>query len=159
MKTGTCRPAAVICDIDGTLVDVRSIRHLVDRPGHRDFDAFHSASIACPPHLRVLRLLEESNAKGTLTAIVTGRDERWSFLTSLWLHEHGVEYDTLLMRRRGDNRADGQVKQDFASLLVQRYDVQVAIDDRDDILSVWQRFGIPTVKVTFDGRLEVCDAS
>ena len=42
-------PAAVIVDIDGTLVDVSSVRHHVAGPGKRNFDAFHRESADCPP--------------------------------------------------------------------------------------------------------------
>lgn len=41
-------PEAVVVDCDGTLVDVSGIRHLLTGPGR--FDAFHRASIDCPPH-------------------------------------------------------------------------------------------------------------
>ncbi|WP_092501608.1 hypothetical protein [Agrococcus jejuensis] len=44
------RAPAVLFDVDGTLCDVRSIRHHVDGTGRRNFDAFHAESIDCPPH-------------------------------------------------------------------------------------------------------------
>ena len=33
-------PAAVIVDVDGTLIDVSSVRHHVAGPGKRNFDLF-----------------------------------------------------------------------------------------------------------------------
>jgi len=43
-------PAAALVDIDGTLVDVSSVRHHVAGPGKRNFDAFHRESAGLPTH-------------------------------------------------------------------------------------------------------------
>lgn len=44
---------AVIFDMDGTLVDVSSVRHFVmDKP--KDFDAFHAGTAGCPPNMSAL---------------------------------------------------------------------------------------------------------
>lgn len=145
--------AAIICDMDGTLVDVRRIRHLVDPGGPRNFDAFHSASIDCPANDAVRELLLLEKDRGAKVIIVTARSERWAFLTSLWLSEHGIDADELIMRRPMDYRPDHEVKTEFARALSQQYEVITAVDDRDDILAVWQSFGFPTIKVSEDGQL------
>lgn len=145
--------AAIICDMDGTLVDVRGIRHLVAPGSRRDFDAFHSASIDCPINDAVRDLLLLEKERGAKVIIVTARAERWAFLTSLWLSEHGIDADELIMRQALDYRPDHEVKTEFARALAQRYDVIAAVDDRDDIIAVWQGFGFPTIKVSEDGQL------
>lgn len=139
--------------MDGTLVDVRGIRHLVAPGSHRDFDAFHSASIDCPVNDAVRELLMLEKERGSKVIIVTARSERWAFVTSLWLTEHGVDADELIMRQPLDYRPDHEVKTEFARRLARKYEVIAAVDDRDDILAVWQSFGFPTIKVSDDGQL------
>ncbi|MDP5228517.1 MULTISPECIES: hypothetical protein [Arthrobacter] len=100
---------AMIFDVDGTLCDVRSIRHHVSPPPgstsfKADFDAFHGASIDCPPHEAVLELLLRAHGAGLAILVVTGRAEKWSFVTTMWLGEHGIPFDELMMRPRGDSR-------------------------------------------------------
>lgn len=147
------RQSAVICDLDGTLVDVRSVRQFVEGTQSRDFDAFHAASIDCPRHDQVFHLLAKHRDAGALIVIVTAREARWSFLTTLWLRENGVDYDELLMREARDNRPDHVVKDGFARRLEAKYRIELAVDDREDILEVWHRHGFPTVKVEPDGNL------
>lgn len=146
-------PRAIVCDLDGTLVDVRGIRHFVDSSEGRDFQAFHQASLECPANDEVSAVLREGRERGLAIVIVTAREERWSFLTTMWLSEHQIPFDDLIMRGRRDLRPDHLVKQDFAVSLSRKYKVEVAIDDRDDILDVWRRAGFATIKVENDGTL------
>ena len=85
--------------------------------------------------------------------IVTGREDKWSFLTTTWLTEHGIEYDELHMRGAKDYRPDTAVKADIARAIAKQYKVVVAVDDRDDIIAVWQRAGIATMRVSWGGEL------
>ncbi|MFJ3958479.1 hypothetical protein [Arthrobacter sp. NPDC090010] len=167
------RREAVIFDVDGTLCDVRSIRHLVagvagatsagvatagTMPGggvrfKANFDAFHGASIDCPPHPRVVEVLQEAQAEGRVVLVVTGRSEKWSFVTTLWMQEHGISFDELMMRPSGDFRPDSVVKSEIAQRILARYRPVLALDDRDDIIAVWHAAGIPTRKVTLDGEV------
>lgn len=155
--TATAPYPAVIFDMDGTLCDVRSIRHYVaksDAAGsRRDFHAFHSESINCPAHATVADLARQVSAAGIKTVIVTAREAKWGIHTALWLREQGIEYDAMLMRDDGDYRSDADVKRSIAVRLLLEYVPLVAVDDRDDIIDVWREKGIPTLKVHDDGAI------
>ncbi|HET6152017.1 MAG TPA: hypothetical protein VFE15_03625 [Marmoricola sp.] len=138
--------------MDGTLCDVRTIRHFVEGR-RRNFHAFHSASVSCPPYPEVLEVVEAARASGLAILVVTAREARWSFHTALWLREHGIAYDEMLMRRTGDHRPDSAVKTQIARRLVRRYDPVLAVDDRTEIIAVWHRFGISSRHVDDDGRV------
>jgi hypothetical protein len=110
------RPKAIVVDMDGTLCDVRSIRHIVasSRSARgRDFDAFHSASIDCPAHGEVVAIVNAAVERRLTILVVSARDERWSMLTALWLMEHSVPYDQMFLRKRGDQRSDVEVKNEI----------------------------------------------
>ncbi len=152
-------PRAAIVDMDGTLCDVRSIRHFVeeplsDGPFRRDFEAFHSASLGCPSYPAVVELLQELRAEGLSILVVSARESRWTFLTALWLDEHGIAYDEMFLRANGDHRPDVEVKRDIAQRVVRHFQPQLAIDDRDDIIQVWHSLGVPALKVLLDGTIE-----
>jgi FMN phosphatase YigB (HAD superfamily) len=149
---------AIIFDVDGTLCDVRSVRHHVERaegqPRFRpNFDRFHSDSITCPPHASVVNLLNRARAAGFAILVVTGREERWSFVTSQWLTDWSIYYDELIMRPARDGRPDAIVKAEIERSISKRYNARLAVDDRPDIIEVWQRAGIATSRVSSDGKV------
>lgn len=149
---------AVICDVDGTLCDVRTIRHFVERPVgvprfRANYAAFHAASRQCPPFPMVVALVRELAAADWSVIVVTGREARWAALTAEWLDSHEIPYKVLLSRAELDYRADAIVKAEMCDQIHQRYSAQLAIDDRHDILDVWARAGISTIAVTGEGAL------
>lgn len=153
----TLAPALII-DMDGTLCDVRSIRHHLQRNatnnGQRDFRAFHSASIDCPPNHQVAALAREVSSAGLQIVIVTARENKWSFHTALWLYENKIEYTHMLMRSKGDYRPDVDIKREIATQVLKKYNPLLAVDDRDDIIEVWRERMIPTLKVREDGSID-----
>jgi len=145
---------AVVCDLDGTVCDVQTIRYLVDGTLRtRNFAAFHDRSLDCPPNLAVKRMLELSRNLGYAILMVTGRQERWSFLTALWMEENDIAYDELYMRRNSDTRPDAQVKSSILQSLSGRYSVSLAIDDSASTLPVWINAKIPTVAIGSSGEV------
>ena len=140
-------PAAVIVDVDGTLVDVSSVRHHVVGP-KRNFDAFHRESADCPPIGMTLGLVEEMHDAGHHILIVTARMEKWRGLTESWLEQHLTRSHTeLVMRRDGDFRPDYDVKREIHADLASRYRIRHAIDDNPAVLELWNELGIPVTVV------------
>lgn len=141
-------PEAIIVDMDGTLVDVRGIRHYVAR-GRRfpDFDRFHKASLFCPPNTDVVeRVLAEREA-GRTVFVVTARRDRYQRLTRDWLAKYGVEFDRLLMRRDNDRRHDVDVKREILAEIRKTHRVVLAIDDNPGVIALWRSKHIPVVVV------------
>ncbi len=154
----TERPEAIICDLDGTLCDVSRIRYLVERPAigkgfKPNFDQFHASSIDCPAYPEVTSLLKRARRSGLAILIVTGREEKWSFLTSTWLREKNIAYDELLMRRAKDYRPDAEIKAEIAIELSARFDARIAIDDRRSLIDTWKSAGIAAAIVSDRGEV------
>ena len=144
----TRKPRVAIFDMDGTLTDVSGIRHYVENgQGEKNFTAFHKASLFCPPHEWVLKLLLQLDERAV---IVTGRDERFRDVTQDWLYKHKTYGRTvgLFMRAWGDLRKDYEIKRE---ILVQKilpyYEPIFAVDDNPNVLALWREFDIPTVTV------------
>ena len=144
------KPKAIIFDMDGTLANVSGIRHyLRPTPPHRskNFDAFHSESVDCPPNHHVLNHATVAHLLGHKIIIVTARKQKWRHHTAWWLALHGVPSDALFMRRDDDNRPDYLVKKDILDAILHTWDVVHAVDDNPSVIALWHEHGIPTTIV------------
>lgn len=138
----------VIYDVDGTLVNVSGIRHLVAAGlKNRDFDAFHRASVDCPPIPEVVYSAQLWGEAGLKVGQLTARQEKYRSLTSFWIADHKVPSDLLVMRDDGDFRSDAEIKREKIARLLEQYEIELAYDDNPAIWEVWDEFSIPCVRV------------
>lgn len=141
------KPKAIIFDVDGTLCDVSSIRHLVDRTdpnfsGKREFDRFHSESINCPPHQRVLDAWHQAKADGHFCIVATGRTEKHREVTAQWLDIHGLTTTWQAHRPDGDFRPDVLVKHEMLIEIRRHFDVLEVWDDNPHVIEMWREEGL-----------------
>jgi len=133
-------PSAVMCDIDGTLA-LRGAR------GPFDFTRCEEDLLneSVRGALRSFR-----NADGDVVVLLSGRGEEHRGRTEAWLAAHDVPYDELWMRAAGDGRRDDVVKAELFDRHVRhRFAVRVSLDDRDRVVAVWRRMGLPTWQVNY----------
>jgi phosphoserine phosphatase len=141
---------AVIFDMDGTLANVSSIRHLVKPNSERhwkDFHAFHRESVNVPAHAHVVNHAQTAHMLGHDVVIVTARSQMWARHTAMWLALNGVPSSAMFMRANGDHRADVLVKADILEAISHTWDVVHAVDDNPSIIALWQSKGIPVTVV------------
>lgn len=158
------RQQAVIFDADGTLVDVRGVRHFMEGK-HKNFDGFHRSSLWSPAHADVVALAKRFHAAGYAIIVTTARQEQYREVTQKWLDDNGVPYANIYMRKTNDGRKDGEVKREILAEIQRHYDVVHAVDDRDEVLDVWRSAGIGTTRVpglrpgeeALDYKVEIVD--
>jgi hypothetical protein len=138
-------PEASLFDCDGSLVDVSGIRHLLDGPGR--FDAFHRASIDCPPHQWVVDAAKAEHAAGRAVLVVTARSARYRNVTAMWLAIHDVPSVSMFMRADKDNRPDFEVKAEILAKIRKRYRVVHVWDDNPNVIRLWESENIPVTVV------------
>jgi len=141
------KPTAVLVDCDGTLVDVRPVRHLVmNKPAN--FRAFHEQAEDCPPIQEALDFCAEARESGHQIVIVTARKEKFRGSTVNWLNRHMPHhYHGPVMRDDDDNRPDIEVKAGMHRWLCTVFDIVGAIDDNPHVVALWEGLGIPTITV------------
>ena len=136
--------------MDGTLADVSGIRHHVvptpERPW-KNFDAFHSESVNCPPNQWVVDMARDCDRDGLAVVIVTARRARWRHHTAWWLALHGVPSEAMFMRHDHDGRKDALVKRDILTRLQRSWTPVLAVDDNPSVLNLWKSAGIRTIRV------------
>lgn len=151
---------AVIFDMDGTLADVRSIRHHVLRdPRRKNFEAFHAESVNVPANQHVADAARQAHRDGLAVLIVTARKAMWRNHTALWLAVNDIPSDAMWMRANHDNRPDREVKTDILHRIRQSFDVVHAWDDNPAVIAVWESHGIPTTIVEGWSHKEVNHAT
>lgn len=136
---------AVGFDMDGTLNDIRPVRHFVDKVannGRRDFDSFHRGSLFCPPNREVVQMLKDAKEAGFAILITTARSEQYREVSQRWLHEQGIEFDNYYCRANNDQRPDYEVKKDMYDEISKHYDLVHQVDDNPQAVSAWQEKGV-----------------
>lgn len=134
---------AVIFDVDGTIVDVSRIRHLVQGE-NRNFDRFHELSTG-EPIIEETRAIWHSVPRDIARIVVTARQAKF-YTHTLWhlLLEGFGTPDDMFMRGWRDQRPDAEVKRDILALIRQRgYNPILAVDDNPNVLRVWREEGVP----------------
>ncbi|MFD4372474.1 AAA family ATPase [Streptomyces sp. NPDC058486] len=136
----TALPSAVLCDIDGTLA-LRGDRGPYDFT-RCDLDLLN---VSVRDALRAFRGSHQDRI-----VLLSGRSEAHRPLTEAWLERYEVPYDELWMRPSDDGRSDDVVKAElFDAHVRHRYAVRVSLDDRDRVVAVWRRMGLPTWQVNY----------
>lgn len=147
MTTTRFRRTAVIADMDGTLADVRGIRHYVAAKP-KNFDAFHAASAHVPANQQAIDFVTQAHADGHVVIVVTARMQKWFDVTTAWLARYmPVPFDGPFHRQDGDVRPDIQVKRDIYRYLIRHYDIVGAVDDNPNVIALWDSVGIPTTVI------------
>jgi hypothetical protein len=137
---------AVIYDVQGTLIDVLSIRHLVEGP-KKDFDAFHNATLVCPPNWEVLEQCQRDHADGLDILVVSGMTDVFRTGLGQWLATYMIHPAVVRMRPDGDWCADVVLKARIANELEEDYNILHATDDNPGIVALWERRGYPVTVV------------
>lgn len=152
------RQPAVIFDRDGTLF---SVAHVA--PATKDNDAWrnYNAALRFDAPVPIVAALFHSIRPGIAKIITSGRmegdhpgDRHRRFAMQDSNYKHGIHPDRLLMREGGDTRPDSAVKQEILDRdILPYYNVVYAIDDRDQVVEMWRRNGIPVLQVKDPGVL------
>jgi predicted kinase len=132
-------PAAVLCDIDGTLADNTN-------RGPYDWAMVETDELIVP----TADALVAFAARGDRIVLMSGRGEDVRAGTERWLAAHGVKYDELWMRKAGDTRADDIVKSElFDAQVRHRFAIRVVLDDRSRVVALWRRLGLTCWQVDY----------
>jgi predicted kinase len=133
------KPRAIISDIDGTLAHMQKISGINRSPYEWGRVGEDTRDDAVYDILNTYANTDEG-AHRTRIIIVSGRDSVCRPETEDWLKRQGVQYDELFMRPEGDNRKDTLIKQEiFENHIRENYQVMFVLDDRKQVIRMWQR--------------------
>lgn len=133
-------PAAIICDLDGTLALLNGR------------DPYNAATceqdILNEPVAMMIRHIPET----VNLILVSGRMDTYRPQTCRWLDKHGIKPHALYMRPTGDTRKDAIVKREiYEHEIADKFHVLMVWDDRDQVVQMWRSLGLPCFQVA-DGN-------
>ena len=132
---------AAIVDVDGT------VAYMGNHRGPFEWDKV-SQDLPRKEIIYMVRGLYES---GYRIIFLSGRDGICYNDTHKWLKRHvGFPFE-LHMRPEKDFRKDFVVKEELFWPLTEKWNICLAIDDRPQVLRLWEELGIPTVNVNLKG--------
>ena len=132
MEQDTYLVPAIICDLDGTLCLLN---------GRDPYDA--STCDRDLVNTPVLECLTAMHAQGYKVLFVSGREDKYQYQTSRWLHGNWAREFDLFMRAEGDTREDSIIKNEiFDREIRNKYYVEFVLDDRPRVVRMWRRLGL-----------------
>jgi phosphoglycolate phosphatase-like HAD superfamily hydrolase len=139
--------ADIIFDVDGTLMNIEHRRHHVENKP-KNWKKFRDETVNDTPHHDVCDMAKMLKDAGNRIIISSGRNDGDKAITVKQLHEVGIRFDAIYMRKEGDNRRDDIVKSEMLDqMLKDGYNPTVAFDDRDQVVRMWRERGLRCFQV------------
>lgn len=144
---------AMIFDMDGTLADVSSIVHHLNKPLNQmkieALDLYHELSVDVPPVEKIVKATHSAHDLGYAVLIVTARRQKYMDLTGEFICKNDIYCDVLFMREDDDDSSDYDLKRKILSKIRwMGFDVERAYDDNLEIIKLWKEEGIEVIHVT-----------
>lgn len=136
----------ILLDLDGTISNCSHRLHYIET-SPKDWETFFSKCFEDPIIGPVYEIVKQFQSNYR-TVITTSRPEKVRELTDLWLREHDIQYDLLLMRKNKEFRKSPVVKSDMIDFIIEQgYNPMIAIDDREDCVHMFIKRGIFTIHI------------
>lgn len=148
------RDMCIIVDLDGTLCnnDHRA-KFVQESNGKKNWKEFFAGVADDKPNSWCIELIMAMKSSGYKLVFCTGRPEDYREVTEKWLSKHVPTNESsykVFMRPKKDKREDSIIKEiilDFE--IIPRYNVLLAIDDRDSVVKKWRERGITTLQCNY----------
>lgn len=139
----------VICDLDGTLCDIKHRLNFVKVPEGQPknwkgfFEGIANDTVRQEIKDQILSLYAWDNTK---IIFVSARPEDYREPTMEWLTRNmGMTDYTLIMREKGDSRPDTEVKAEIYDKYLKDLSILKVFDDRPSVIRMWREKGLEVV--------------
>ena len=139
----------IICDIDGTLLDITARIPWIKKASPPNWKRFREEWWSDTPIESIVTIIQTLGEHSEHNVIIaSGRPEKARPQTELQLHRLFINYNALFMRATGDFRPDYIVKEEIlARIKANGYEPKLAFDDRQQVVDMWRRNGIRCAQV------------
>lgn len=144
----------VIFDLDGTVAEISRRRDKAMRPnGKTDWDIMYNPDnidldVPNEPVVTVLTMYWDN---GYNVYIFSGRSNITEAATIEWLDKWEIPYDKLVMRDSGSKKMhymkDTELKRSWLGVHVDKEDIEVIYDDRQQVVDMWREEGLTAFQV------------
>ena len=141
----------VLCDLDGTLCDIKHRLHFVKNLPEgqkKDWRSFFAGIAADGLRQEVFDMVFKYHTDGHEVFFVSARPEDHRKPTELWLQGKAVGFHkALFMRPARDTREDTLVKAEMFDKYFKNLPVEAVIDDRPSVIRMWREKGLNVIDV------------
>jgi hypothetical protein len=133
----------IIVDLDGTLSDPSHRQYLIEGDSPQ-WDAYFLQCGGDPIFMTVATVVKMMREHGYRIVLFSGRGAVATDETKHWLKRHGIPYDLLMLRPRGDFRSDTELKKEWLDTpeLIDPSMVQLVLEDRDGPVRMYREAGL-----------------
>lgn len=144
----TDRSPYVLCDIDGTIADIKH-RLQYARGETKDWKKFFSLISEDTVRKDVQKILIDLYNEGNTIIFVSARPDTYRQQTLEWLEKHYLSFAwTLIMRRGNDTREDSVIKKQILdTYFPDKTKIKCVIDDRPRVIKMWKDEGLEVIDV------------
>jgi len=96
------------------------------------------------------KLIYSGKSSDEKIIIATGRDGICIDETEKWLDKHGIRYDEIYIRAKGDQRPDWVIKKEFAESITKHLYISTWYDDRLQVTRYLRQLGIKVLNVEYN---------
>lgn len=139
----------VVCDLDGTLCDIKHRLHFV-KGEKKDWNGFFQGISEDTVRVEVLDQLLALEEEGNKIILVSARPNTYREETEKWLEIvfKGYPLDTaLIMRDARDKRDDTEVKAEIYEKYLKNLTITKVFDDRPSVIRMWREKGLEVIDV------------
>jgi len=137
----------VLFDLDGTLARIDHRRHLV-QGGQKRWREFYAACPLDELNEPVAAAWRAHRYAGCGLWIVSGRSDEVRRETEIWIKQHDLQPDNLLMRQAKDHQPDVSLKHGWLrSGRIPKDRVLCVYDDRSSVVAMWREEGLACFQV------------
>lgn len=148
------KPMAIVVDLDSTMFDDRHRLHLISHipdgggKSDEDFEAYHDRIEKDKVNYSVRAFCNNiAYMQGVKIIVVTARPEQYKERTINQLKKFNCKFDALIMRPKNDLQSSASLKKSIILMLMKHNNIIAALEDRDDVIRVYQKLGIETLKI------------
>ena len=147
------RPKAIICDIDGCLLDTRAVLKVAEATAQNEaqkwqiFENYANDRDKVAFNYILGEVLKSLRDSGYKIVFSTARSEAIKVDTKIRLRTELGFMGDIYMRRIGDLRPAAEVKAEHFRLIREYYDPQIAIDDEDENIKMFANKGLLVMKL------------
>lgn len=118
-----------VFDIDGTIANNEHRSHLLPSSNLNLTSSWKDYNKACSGDSPIIPMIKMMNAlaEPSQVYIMTSRSDQVEWRALEWLQDNDVEYDSIYMRSRNDNRKDYKIKEEWLNEISGGYKGNVVI--------------------------------
>lgn len=139
-------PDAVIFDLDGTLVDVADIAHLIKKedPTNDEYDLFHGLSENAPEVQCIADQARALRNSDIHIIILSARYKKYYPESEGWLKTHHIPYNQIILRK-DKNEDPLSYKAKAINDISQKYRILRIYEDQKKMIAKFRSMGHPVI--------------